>query len=90
MCSANGKLEVLIATHEHWDHLSGFHGHQKKFEEIKPRRVWLAWTENPDDPKAREIMKMGVFYETAEQTLEANGFAPNRKGGNQGFLRKSA
>jgi uncharacterized protein (DUF849 family) len=38
--------------------------------------------------QAREIMKIGVFYETAEETLQANGFAPNRNGGNQGFLRK--
>jgi uncharacterized protein (DUF849 family) len=38
--------------------------------------------------QAREIMKIGVFYETTEETLQANGFAPNRNGGNQGFLRK--
>jgi uncharacterized protein (DUF849 family) len=38
--------------------------------------------------QAREIMQIGVFYETADETLQANGFAPNRKGGNQGFLRK--
>ena len=38
--------------------------------------------------QAREIMKIGVFYETADETLRANGFAPNRNGGNQGFLRK--
>jgi uncharacterized protein (DUF849 family) len=40
--------------------------------------------------QAREISQIGVFYDTAEETLAANGFAPNRKGGNQGFLRKSA
>jgi uncharacterized protein (DUF849 family) len=38
--------------------------------------------------EAREICKIGVFYATAEETLRENGFAPNRKGGNQGFLRK--
>lgn len=38
--------------------------------------------------QAREIMKIGTFYETAEQTLKENGFAPNRNGGTQGFLRK--
>jgi uncharacterized protein (DUF849 family) len=38
--------------------------------------------------QAREIMKIGVFYETANETLRENGFAPNRNGGNQGFLRK--
>ena len=38
--------------------------------------------------QAREILKLGVFYDTAEETLAANGFAPNRNGGHQGFLRK--
>lgn len=38
--------------------------------------------------QAREICKIGVFYDTVEETLEANGFAPNRNGGHQGFLRK--
>jgi uncharacterized protein (DUF849 family) len=40
--------------------------------------------------EAREISRIGVFYDSAEQALLANGFAPNRNGGNQGFLRKSA
>ena len=40
--------------------------------------------------EARAIQKIGVFYDTVEETLAANGFAPNRNGGNQGFLRKAA
>jgi len=40
--------------------------------------------------EAREILQIGVFYDTVEETLAANGFAPNRNGGNQGFLRKAA
>jgi uncharacterized protein (DUF849 family) len=40
--------------------------------------------------QAREMSKIGVFYDTAEETLQANGFAPNRNGGQQGFLRKAA
>ena len=39
--------------------------------------------------EAREILKIGVFYDTVEETLAANGFAPNPKGGQQGFLRKT-
>ena len=38
--------------------------------------------------EAREISKIGVFYDSVEESLAANGFAPNRNGGNQGFLRK--
>jgi uncharacterized protein (DUF849 family) len=40
--------------------------------------------------QAREIMQIGVFHDTVEESLQANGFAPNRKGGHQGFLRKPA
>jgi uncharacterized protein (DUF849 family) len=40
--------------------------------------------------EARQICKIGVFYDTVEETLAANGFAPNPKGGQQGFLRKAA
>ena len=40
--------------------------------------------------EAREILKIGVFYDTVEETLAANGYAPNPKGGHQGFLRKAA
>ncbi|MFM0060915.1 3-keto-5-aminohexanoate cleavage protein [Paraburkholderia phytofirmans] len=39
--------------------------------------------------QARDISRIGVFYDTVEETLLANGFAPNRNGGNQGFLRKA-
>jgi len=40
--------------------------------------------------EAREISKIGVFYDSVEESLAANGFAPNRNGANQGFLRKTA
>jgi len=39
--------------------------------------------------QAREISRIGVFYDTVEESLQENGFAPNRNGGNQGFLRKT-
>jgi uncharacterized protein (DUF849 family) len=40
--------------------------------------------------EAREICKIGVFYDTVEETLAQNGFAPNAKGRQQGYLRKAA
>jgi uncharacterized protein (DUF849 family) len=40
--------------------------------------------------EARKICKIGVFYNTVEETLAANGFAPNAPGAQQGFLRKVA
>lgn len=40
--------------------------------------------------QAREICKIGVFYDSIEQTLAANGLAPNPRGAQQGYLRKAA
>ncbi|MNQ88163.1 hypothetical protein D3C85_1034180 [compost metagenome] len=36
--------------------------------------------------EAREIYKIGTFYQDADETLAKNGFAPNRKPGQKGFL----
>jgi uncharacterized protein (DUF849 family) len=41
-----------------------------------------------DGPTAKKLCKIGQFYETTEETLAANGFAPNPPGGHQGYLRK--
>jgi uncharacterized protein (DUF849 family) len=40
--------------------------------------------------EARKILKLGVFYDSVEETLAAIGYAPNPKGGQQGYLRKVA
>jgi uncharacterized protein (DUF849 family) len=40
--------------------------------------------------EAREIYKIGTFYQDAGETLAANGFAPNRKPGQAGFTRFAA
>jgi len=34
--------------------------------------------------EARKICKIGTFYETTDETLARNGFAPNRKAGARG------
>lgn len=50
-------LDVLIATHEHKDHVSGFGGTPSPFDEFNVDRVWVAWTEDHDDPFAKKISK---------------------------------
>ena len=37
--------------------------------------------------EARQIYKIGTFYENADQTLAKNGFAPNRKAGQKGLTQ---
>jgi hypothetical protein len=38
----------------------------------------------PRSKEAREILRIGVFYDTVEETLAANGFAANAKGRQSG------
>ena len=52
-----GKIDLLIVTHEHWDHLSGFIQARASFEKLKPAQVWVAWTEDPADALAKELGK---------------------------------
>ncbi|MFL5426239.1 MAG: 3-keto-5-aminohexanoate cleavage protein [Myxococcales bacterium] len=40
--------------------------------------------------QAREIYKIGTFYKNADETLAANGFAPNRKSAKVGILQSAA
>lgn len=51
----NGHLDLLVVTHEHWDHISGFAQGIDTFEKIHVSEVWQAWTESPGDPVAREL-----------------------------------
>ena len=37
--------------------------------------------------EAREIYRIGTFYENADETLAKNGFAPNRKPGQKGWTQ---
>lgn len=50
-----GKLDLLIATHEHHDHVSGFNSQRAKFDALEVARVWMAWTENPEDKLAKDV-----------------------------------
>lgn len=52
------QLDLLVVTHEHWDHVSGFSGKKtEKWKKLTVSNVWVAWTENPDDMLARDISK---------------------------------
>ncbi len=51
-----GEIDLLIVTHEHWDHVAGFSHANDIFEtKFKFGEVWLSWAENPDDADARTI-----------------------------------
>jgi len=56
--ATGGHLDVLVITHEHWDHVSAFHATQAQEifgKEIGLDALWMAWTENRRIPLARDL-----------------------------------
>lgn len=49
------RLDLVVATHEHTDHLSGFQQAQDTFDQIAMQQIWLAWTEDPVNPLAIKL-----------------------------------
>jgi hypothetical protein len=50
-----GQLHAIVGTHPHWDHLAGFYDAREQFQALEDiNEVWLAWSENPQDPEGRE------------------------------------
>jgi beta-lactamase superfamily II metal-dependent hydrolase len=47
------RIDVVVGTHRHRDHVSGFD--QDAWKEVEVGEVWLPWTEHPKDPEARKI-----------------------------------
>lgn len=62
----NKKLAIVIATHAHQDHISGFE--PQKFGKFEIGEVWMPWSEDPNDPKAAKLKKKHVAL--AQQLAE--------------------
>jgi len=43
-----GHLDLLVVTHRHWDHLSGFVYAEEEWQKIQVDELWTSWTEAPD------------------------------------------
>jgi hypothetical protein len=70
----NGRLDIVVATHAHQDHISGFATCAAAFEEMAVGEVWLPWTEDPKDPDAlRFRTRQAAFAALAGQHLAAIG-----------------
>ncbi len=46
-------LDVIVASHAHQDHVSGFGA--PAWDDVTVSEVWLPWTENPKDEEAKVI-----------------------------------
>ncbi len=53
--SHRGHLDLLVATHEHYDHMVGFDSSADIFKTIEVDRVWLPVAMKPDHPEAHQF-----------------------------------
>jgi hypothetical protein len=53
-----GKLDVLVVTHEHMDHVLGFQAGKELFQDgLEIGEIWMGWPEKDADPKVKEWKK---------------------------------
>lgn len=91
-----GHLDVLVNTHRHRDHLSGFGDPEASavIKSLHPRVVVRSWTEHPDlprdataprarDPRRRFASRLAVGQELAAhvESLTADASATSTRGG---------
>ncbi|MGH9456218.1 MAG: hypothetical protein ACRD2J_01085 [Thermoanaerobaculia bacterium] len=50
------RIDVVIATHRHKDHIAGFDN--ELWGEVEVGEVWMPWTEDPEDPEATRIREI--------------------------------
>lgn len=62
------RLDVVVGTHQHNDHVNGFLHCEADFRQIGVDRVWLSWLDDPTDGQARAI---GRDYNNLRANLAA-------------------
>jgi beta-lactamase superfamily II metal-dependent hydrolase len=72
--ATGGHLHAVVVTHEHADHTNGFTYGKEIFDgsDFEIDELWLAWTENADDPAVAKLkryraMKMRALAAAAYQ-----------------------
>jgi hypothetical protein len=64
------KLALIVASHAHRDHISGFGKFADRFAKFEIGEVWLPWTDNPDDEAASALQeKQRSLYDRLEGHL---------------------
>jgi beta-lactamase superfamily II metal-dependent hydrolase len=49
------RLDVVVGTHQHNDHVSGFVHCEDRFRDMGIDQVWLSWLDDPQDRMARDL-----------------------------------
>jgi hypothetical protein len=73
----DGKLDVIVATHRHQDHISGFRTNTNKsapgdvIAKLNPEIVVQPWTEHPDAPTDAKVAQTRALRLAHKRTLDS-------------------
>lgn len=71
---AKPRIDVVVATHRHRDHVSGF-SDQELWDKVEVGEVWLPWTEDPKNPEAVRLVQrmsgVALALDTARSLMQA-------------------
>ena len=67
------RLDLLVVTHEHQDHIKGFDPHD--FKDILIDHIWLTAAMNPDHPQAESTMALHSLATEAMREIESQNLA---------------
>ena len=71
--ATGGHVDVLVITHEHFDHVCGFKFAEQELRKITFGQAWLAWTQDPTDTLAKSLHEE---YGQQLEALRARGVGP--------------
>lgn len=73
------RIDVVIATHRHQDHVEGFR--EALWDTVEVTEVWMPWTENRRDPIATEIREtQGKIAKKLDEALKKKLLDPQKYG----------
>lgn len=65
-----GRLELIVATHAHRDHISGFGKFADRFAEFQIGEIWMPWTDNPRNKGAAALERRHLaLYDRLDRHL---------------------
>jgi beta-lactamase superfamily II metal-dependent hydrolase len=69
--SGKKRLDLIVATHRHTDHIKGFEA--KSFEGIEVRNIWISAGMDPNHPQAEKTRTLRKLAETSMRKMVESG-----------------